>query len=51
MLIAPKESKAQVLILYELLQGVLGAVDGLSITGGRGVSSNALVAVGGRWIH
>lgn len=32
MLIALKESKAQMLILYELLQGVLGAVEGLGIT-------------------
>ena len=32
MLIAPKEPKAQMLILYELLQRMLGAVEGLGIT-------------------
>ena len=31
MLIAPKESKAQMLILYELLQRALGAVGGLRV--------------------
>ena len=44
MLIAPKESKAQVLILYELLQRVLGAVGGLRATRVRGASSYTSVA-------
>ena len=51
MLIALKESKAQMLILYELLQGVLGAMGGLRMTGGRGGSSFTSVAVDGRWMH
>ena len=48
---APEEPKAQMLILYELLQGVLGAMGGLSITGGWEASSYTSVAVGRRWVH
>ena len=51
MLIAPKESKAQVLIRYELLKEVLGDVGGLNITGGPGASSYTSVAVDARWTH
>ena len=50
-LMAPQESEAHMLIRYELLQGVLDAVGGLRITGGREGSSHTSVAVGGRWIH
>ncbi len=48
---APKDSKAQVLILYELPQIVLGAVRGLRIIVGRGSSSHTSVAVGARCAH
>ena len=51
MLIAPKESKAHMLILSELLQRVLGAVGGLRATKVRGASSYTSVALGGRWVH
>ena len=51
MLIALKESKAQMLILYELLQGVLDVVGGLRITKGQGASSFTSVALGGRWLY